>query len=62
MKKPQSIKNEIHEQLGSEIVSESLDFDLGYYIGEEKRWINNCSDAADALDILKSQKKKLKLW
>ncbi len=28
MKKPTSIKNEIHEQLGNEVVSESLDFDL----------------------------------
>ncbi len=32
-----------------------------YYVGKEKKWINNCSDAADAIDILKSQK-KITLW
>lgn len=61
MKKPDTIKNEIFEQLGDEVVSESLDFDLGYYVGKEKKWINNVSDASDAVEILKSQK-KLTLW
>jgi hypothetical protein len=40
---------------------ESLEFDLGYYTGKEKKWINSQDDACDALDILKSQN-MLTLW
>ena len=61
MKRPDDIKNEILEQIGGQVVSESLEFDLGYYTGKEKKWINNQDDACDALDILKSQN-KLTLW
>ena len=58
MKRPDDIKNEILEQIGGQVVSESLEFDLGYYAGKEKKWINNQDDACDALDILKSQIKQ----
>ena len=61
MKRTDNIKNEILEQIGGHAVPESLDFDLGYYMGKEKKWINNQDDACDALDILKSQN-KLTLW
>ena len=43
------------------MVPETLEFDLGYYLGKEKKWINNQDDTCDALDILKSQN-KLTLW
>ena len=61
MKRPDDIKNEILEQIGGQVVLESLEFDLGYYTGKEKKWINNQDDACDALDILKAQN-KLTLW
>ena len=61
MKRPDDIKNKLLEQIGGQVVSESLEFDLGYYTGKEKKWINNQDDACDALDILKSQN-KLTLW
>ena len=61
MKRPDDIKYEILEQIGGHAVPESLDFDLGYYMGKEKKWINNQDDACDALDILKSQN-NLTVW
>ena len=61
IKRPDDIKNEILEQIGGQVVSESREFDLGYYTGKEKKWINNQDDACDALDILTSQN-KLTLW
>ena len=61
MKRPDDIKNEILEQIGGQVVPETLEFDLSYYMGKEKKWINNQDDACDALDILKSQN-KLTLW
>jgi hypothetical protein len=61
MKRPDYIKNEILEQIGGHVVPESLEFDLGYYKGKEKKWINNQDDCCDAVDVLKSQN-KLTLW
>ena len=58
MKRPDDIKNEILEQIGGHVVPETLEFDLGYYMGKEN---DNQDDACDALDILKSQN-KLTLW
>ena len=54
MKRPDDITNEILEQVGGSVVPETLEFDLGYYAGKEKKWINNQDDACDALDVLKS--------
>ena len=36
MKRPDDIKNELFEQIGGHAVPESLEFDLGYYVGGEK--------------------------
>lgn len=61
MRGPDDFKKEILDQLGGHVVPETFEFDLGYYSGKEKKWINNEEDAGDALDIMKSQN-KLTLW
>ena len=59
--KTPDIKDEMFEQIGGHAVPESLEFDLGYYVGKEEKWINNQDDTCDALDILKSQN-MVTLW
>lgn len=58
---PNNIKTEILDQISDNVVSETLEFDLGYYVGKEKKWINNEEDVCDALEVLKLQN-KLTLW
>ena len=43
------------------MVSEKLDFQLGYFVRSEKKWINNSHDLKDAFGQLKSSG-KLTLW
>ena len=55
---PATLKSEIFTQLGDEVVCGTLDFNMGYLIRNEKKWIHNAEDACDAL----AGGGKLTLW
>ena len=38
---PATLKSEIFTRLGDEVVCGTLDFDMGYLIRNEKKWIHN---------------------
>ena len=38
---PSSLKTELFAQLGDKVISGSLDFDIGYLMRNEKKWIHN---------------------
>ena len=48
----------IKEPIGNQVVPETLEFDLGYYPGKGRKWINNQDDAMDVLKTLN----KLTQW
>ena len=56
----ESIKQAIFVQVGENVVSRKLNFQLGYIKRSRKIWINNERDIQDALEILKAE--KLTLW
>ena len=58
---PATLKSEIFTQLGDEVVCGTLDFDMGYLIRNEKKWIHNAEDARDALAVVTGGG-KLTLW
>ena len=58
---PATLKSEIFAQLGDEVVCGTLDFDMGYLIRNEKKWIHNAEDARDALAVVAGGG-KLTLW
>ena len=58
---PTTLKTELFTQLGDEVVCGSLDFDIGYLVQNEKKWIHNAEDAQDALGSAKHGG-KLTLW
>lgn len=58
---PATLKSEIFTQLGDEVVCGTLDFDMGYLIRNEKKWIHNAEDARDALAVVMGGG-KLTLW
>ena len=41
---PTTLKTELFTQLGDEVVCGSLDFDIGYLVRNEKKWIHNPED------------------
>ena len=57
---PESIKEAIFVQVGEDVVSRKLDFQVGFTKKSQKMWINNDRDIRDALEILKTG--KLALW
>ena len=57
---PNSIKEAIFVQVGEDIVSRKLDFQVGFTIKSHKMWINNDRDIHDVLEILKTR--KFTLW
>ena len=58
---PTTLKMEVFSQLGDEVVCGTLDFDIGYLVRNEKKWIHNAEDARDALGSAKNEG-KLTLW
>ena len=57
---PESIKEAIFGQVGEDVVSKKLDFQVGYTKKSQKTWINDERDIKEAWDILKAG--KLALW
>ena len=51
---PTSLKTELFTQLGDEVVSGTLDFDIGYLVQNEKKRIHNAEDTRDALGLTKN--------
>ena len=49
---PTSLKTELFNQLGGEIIYGMLNFDIGYLVHNEKKWIHNAKDASDALALV----------
>ena len=58
---PTSLKTELFNQLGDEIICGTLNFDIGYLVRNEKKWIHNAEDACDALALV-TNGGKLTLW
>ena len=58
---PTSLKTEVFNQLGDEIICGMLNFDIGYLVRNEKKWIHNAEDARDALALV-TNGGKLTLW
>ena len=58
---PESLKEELFTQLGNEVLSVSLDFDIGYLVRNEKRWIHNSDDTRELFELLR-QGSRVILW
>ena len=58
---PTSLKTELFNQLGDEIICGTLNCDIGYLVRNEKKWIHNAEDARDALALV-TNGGKLTLW
>ncbi len=55
-----SLKSEVLNQVGDSVVAEILNFQIGYFVRSEKKWINNARDLK-AVHQLKSTN-KITLW
>ena len=58
---PTILKMEVFTQVGDANVCGTLDFDIGYLVRNEKKWIHNAEDACDSLELA-TNGGKLALW
>ena len=49
---PQQLRDELFTQFGDEIVSDSCDFAVGYFRGQQKLWIRTAEDLEEAWSLV----------
>ena len=59
---PGSMREGITNQLGEDIVSCATLFEIGYFKGNKRVWIQNDKDTSEVQRLLRSDSKSVTLW